>query len=1139
MRQVKIACFAVMLFSLNIAVSGITESYTSSSVLSSGKWFKIAITGDNIYRIDFSKLKQLGLDYPSNPRIYGNNQGQLSYINDGSGPDDLKEIAIYTHTGSDGILNEGDYLLFYGKGTNRWIYNNSTGAFDYLRHNYSDTAFYFITSGPVQGKKIIPANESVLQPNYFSAVSDALFIHEMEAENLLHSGREWYQPVTYSKDTEINPGFKDLVTTDKVKYTIRVLARASASTLFRLIENGIALRTLPINGINLASTTGIYAQAALAEGEFIASSSQPAYKVSFENNSDVSAKGWIDYVKLHARRMNRFEGKTAIYTDSKSVGNGNVTEFTITNLADGAMIWDVTDPFAAKIIQYSRTGENAKFRMATDTLRIFVAFIVGNATSPVIRSTVLANQDLHSSLKADMIIVTHPFFLRYAERLAEIHRKNSELISLVTTPEQIYNEFSGGVPDIAAIRNFLRMKFMIQKGTGHPLKYLLLFGDGSFENKTPPPGNTNFIPTYQTLNSNIIISSFTSDDFYGLLENGEGEETGTEDLGIGRIPVSDTTDAGIVVSKIEDYLSSTNRGDWKNIVCIAADDEDGNTHMSDAEGLAELVAEHAPWVNVDKIYFDAYNQITTSTGQFYPDVTKVIGDRINSGTLIFNYIGHGNETSLAHERVITPEDIDKWKNMSKLPLFITATCEFSRFDEITVNSVTGSITGKQSSGEKILLSRKGGAIALMSTTRLVYSAPNYTLNRNIFETAFDRDQEGKAKRLGDIIRIAKNMSGDNTNKRNFLLLGDPAVRLAYPWHGYVVTDSINNTPARGSIDTLKALSMITVSGHIEDISGNQSADFNGVVAPLVFGKPSDIQTLANDGGQKMEFEEQNNIFFSGKTRAENGRFRYTFIVPRDIDYSVGRGKISYYAFDETRDMNGSFSGIVTGGFSNKSDFDNQGPSISLYFNDTLFRSGGITDSNPRLLALIEDKGGINTAGTGIGHDLSCWLDQDRTSSFILNNYYENDFGSYSKGSIIYNFSGLAPGSHLLTLKAWDNFNNSSEKSIIFFVEKGEKFILKNLINYPNPFVEGTKISAEHNRPDELFDVKVTIYSMNGLIIRILRTHVPATGYQLAPVEWDGNTSGGQKAGRGVYPYRMTITTENGETSTISGRMIIY
>jgi hypothetical protein len=289
----------------------------------------------------------------------------------------------------------------------------------------------------------------------------------------------------------------------------------------------------------------------------------------------------------------------------------------------------------------------------------------------------------------------------------------------------------------------------------------------------------------------------------------------------------------------------------------------------------------------------------------------------------------------------------------------------------------------------------------------------------------------------------------------------------------------------------------------------------------------------------MTFEIQNNILFSGKTKAENGRFRFSFIVPRDIDYLFGNGKISYYAFDDNQDMKGSFSDIVVGGFSNTNDADTEGPVIKLYLNDTLFRSGGITDPDPILLAQVGDKAGINTAGTGIGHDLSCWLDNDRTNPVILNNYYENDFGSYNKGRIIYNFSGLAPGTHSLTLKAWDNFNNSSEESIIFLVDSGEKFILKNLVNYPNPFTAGTRISVEHNRPGGLLDVTAKIFSMNGGVIKIINASIPATGYQLAPVEWDGNISGGKRAGRGVYPYSVTIRTEKGETATISGRMIIY
>ncbi len=1139
LKPVQIACFSSLLSLLNPDLSGIAQDYAPSSVLSTGKWFKIASTEDNIYRIDFSRLKQIGLEYPSNPMIFGNNTGQLSYYNDAPSPDDLREIAIYTITGPDGVFNEGDYLLFYGKGTNRWVFDIETGEFSHMRHNYSDTSFYFITSGPSQGKRIGPVDESLMQPNYFSASSDALHIHELESDNILHSGREWYQPVSSSKDIEVNPGFRDLVPAEKIKYSIKVLARASVSTSFRISENGSVLTTVPVPGINLSSTTGIYAQAIQVKGEAVPASPEPVYKISFLNGGEISAKGWIDYLTLHARKQNKFTGSFEQYTDSGSAGTGNVTEFTIKSSAAETQIWDVTDPFDPETVRYDRSGENITFRRSTGTLRTFIAFLPGNALPPVINAAPLANQDLHSSAPADMIIVTNPQFRRYAERLAGVHQANSGLVSLVTTPGQIYNEFSGGVPDIAAIRNFLRMKYTRQKGTDHPLRYLLLFGDGSYDNKTPPPGNTNYVPTWQTRNSNVIISSFTSDDFFGLLDEGEGEDSGTEDLGIGRIPVSDTTEARIAVSKIENYLSSSNRGDWKNLICIAADDEDGNTHMSDAEGLADIADGIAPWVNIDKIYFDAFNQVTTPTGQFYPDVTRAINDRINSGTLVFNYIGHGNETSLAHERVITPVDIEKWQNLEKLPLFITATCEFSRFDDITKNDATGGISGKTSSGEKILLNPRGGAIALMSTTRLVYSAPNYTLNRNIFQAAFSRNAEGNSLRLGDIIRIAKNMSGENTNKRNFLLLGDPAVRLSWPFNGTVVTDSLNNMSAGESSDTLKALSVITVAGHIEDNIGNPAADFNGIIAPVVFGKPSKIRTLANDGGQKMDFELLDVVIFRGKTRAENGRFRFTFMVPRDIDYSPGNGRISYYAFDDSGEMNGSYSGLVTGGFSSIYNPDKEGPEIRLYLNDTLFRSGGMTGPNPRLLALISDTGGINSAGSGIGHDIKCWIDGNTSGSFILNNYFENNFGSYTSGSINYDLSGLDPGSHTITLKAWDNFNNSNEKTISFFVETGGKFILGNLLNYPNPFTRDTRISAEHNRPGEMLDITITIFNVTGAVIRILRTTEAATGYRLSPVEWDGCSSAGRRAGKGIYPYTVKITAENGETSTISGRMIIY
>ena len=782
-RLFQISALLLLFASYGLNARQTGESYAATSVLSDGQWFKIAVTRDGLYRIDYSKLQEIGLANPSDPKIYTNNYGQLSFYNDDPKPDDLKQIAIYIETGSDGIFSSGDYLLFYGQGTGRWKYNSTLSEYEFTKHNYSDTAFYFLTSGKGVNKIIRNAVTPTASPNYFSSESDALYSHELDNENLIKSGREWYQTVTATSGVTINPGFTDLITTEKMKFRIRVLARSSVSTLFRFYEGTTLHKSLQVQNVNLFNYTGTYAQITDSSGSAYPLSSSPVFELKFYNNGESGAHGWLDYVRIQGRRQNNYNGQTCIYSDSRSIGPGIITEYTFKSPGFSPTVWDITDPFSPGKIQYTKTGENLTFKTETDSLRTFVLFNESGFLSPAIKSSPVSNQDLHGSEPADMIIVTHPLFRKYADMLADLHFRESGLITLVVTPGQIYNEFSGGTADIAAIRNFIRMKYIRQSGTQNPLKYLLLFGDGSYENRTLPPKNTNFIPTYQSQISNIVVSSFTSDDFYGLLEDGEGEADGTEDIGIGRLPVTDTTQAGIIVRKIERYMNASNTGDWKNVICLVADDEDGNAHMSDAEGLASLLNDSVPEFNVDKIYLDAFRQVTSANGQSYPDVNNAINDRINSGCLIFNYVGHGSETGLAHERVMKTDDIKSWVNGSRLPLFITATCEFSRFDDVDLNIITREMTGKTSAGEMVLLNENGGAIALMSTTRVVYSAPNYFLNRNIYDAAFTRDSAGNAIRLGDIIRIAKNNSGSGPNKRNFSLLGDPALRLAYPWHG--------------------------------------------------------------------------------------------------------------------------------------------------------------------------------------------------------------------------------------------------------------------------------------------------------------------------------------------------------------------
>jgi hypothetical protein len=1134
MKRFFLILLTVTTIPLILFAQNAKDSYSSSSVLSSGTWFRISVTSEGVYRIDYSKLKQLGLSFPENPRIFGNNCGQLSYYNDNSQPDDLNELPLYFNKGSDGIFNEGDYILFFAEGTNRWKYNVNLKTFDFIKHNYSDTASYFLTSSSTHGKEVSIASEPSASVNYTTSAADVLYAMEPDNLNLLKSGREWFAEISV---LQIDPGFSDLIPDSDIKYNLRVAARAAGQTSFSLSEKSEIKKNLVVQGVNLSDNTGTYFQITDSAGSLKTLSASPVYELKFNNNSQSGAHGYIDRISLHARRKNIFRGTQYVFSDILSAGNGKVTRFIVSSPSIDPVIFDVTDPLKMKLIDYSRNLENLTFNYNTDSLRKFVIFSPANAVTPIIKTSPLANQDLHSSGAADMLVITHPAFRAYAEKLAAIHAATDGLVSQIVTPAQVYNEFSGGITDIVALRNFCRMKYLRQKNTDHPFRYLLLFGDGSYENRTFPPSNPNFIPTYQSQNSNVIVSSFTSDDFYGLLDDGEGEYTGTEDIGIGRLPVADTVQAGIAISKIKEYLDPENMGDWKNTICLVADDEDGNTHMSDAEGLSNVITEKTPEYNIDKIYLDAFKESTTVNGQSYPEVNQAINNRINNGCLIFNYTGHGNETVLAAESVVKAEDINSWKNKGRLPLFITATCEFSRFDDAELNIVTHALTGKPSGGELVFFNKNGGAIALMSTTRVVYSAPNYDLNRNIFSCAFNRDKSGNSMTFGDIIKAAKNNSGSDANKRNFTLLGDPALKFMYPFHGRIVTDSINNASISNGTDSLKALSIIRIAGHAEDSSGKLLDDFNGVIAPVVYDKPSKIRTLANDGGQNMTFSQNNNILFKGKTNAVNGRFSFTFIVPKDIDYNYGQGKISYYANDDLIDLNGSYTDMIVGGFSRSPETDNDGPEIKLFLNDTLFRDGGITDKNPILVAFISDKSGINISGAGIGHDLTGYLDNDPDKSFILNNYFETAFDNYMTGRVTYDLRDISEGKHYLTIKAWDNMNNSSLATISFTVT-GSKLLLNNLRNYPNPFSGSTSFTFEHNRPGQELVVVIEIFSLDGRKIRTIKSIINPSGYELPPIEWNCTDESGRKTGRGMYIYTVTVRTPEGESCRLSGRMII-
>jgi len=1135
MMRIKSLLIAVVL--LMPALSAASQDYVPSSVLSTGAWMKIAVTEPGIYRLDYSKIRDMGLTNPSTAVLYGNNTGQLSFYNDRSAPDDLRKIAVMAEKGSDGIFNEGDYLLFYAEGTNRWRYNNTDAGYEFLRHCYSDTAWYFITSDPGGPAQVTAETAPGLSYNRTSVSTDVFMRHEREEVNLIRSGREWYQQVVPGIQNNISQGFTDLVLTEKIRYVIRVLGRSDTGTSFTLRQGTDELKTLTVTPVNMTDINGIYAAITAAADSCLPASASPSFSLAFSANGNPAATGYIDYADFFARAGLVFRDRQLFISDSRTVGEAAITHFTIGG-SPSLKVWDVTDPFAPREIRTTSASGNTIFIAATDTLRKFVAFTGANAMQPAKNAVAIPNQNLHGLASADMIIVAHPLFDAYARQIEDIHLSDDGTTSIVVSPEQIYNEFSGGIPDAAAIRNFVKMVYERGKTGGTPLKYLLLFGDGSYENKTPPPKNNSYIPTWQSINSHVGVLSFTSDDFYGLLDDGEGEADGFLDIGIGRLPASDTLSAGIMVRKISSYLNPSAMGSWRNVLCIVADDEDSNIHMLDAEGLSAAASAQAPPALTQKVYLDSYRQVTSVTGDAYPDAVKAIDDRMAAGTLIMNYVGHGNESGLAHERVIRTDNINSWKNKDMLPLFITATCEFSRFDDVEINQATGAISARTSAGELVLLNSDGGGIALMSTTRVVYSAPNYTLNRNIYDYAFRTASDGRSMKLGDIIRLAKISSGPGMNKRNFLLLGDPALRLAWPVQGEVVTDSINGVSVDLVTDTLKALSTITISGHIEDNEGNLMTGFSGTVESTVSDKPGQVITLANDGGSPMSYPVNGNVIFRGTTTVTGGRFRFSFIVPLDINYSFGKGSISYYAYDGARDINGSFGDIMVGGFSEINVNDTEGPVIRLFMNDTLFRDGGVTDASPTLLALISDESGINATGSGIGHDIIAWVDDDMSGAVVLNNLFRADVGVHTSGTLAYPLLFAEQGEYTVSLRAWDNLNNPSVATLKLVVGTSGTFMLTNLLSFPNPATEGTNFTAGHNRPDTEISITITIFSNDGRVVRVIKESVNNPGYALPDIPWDGCDDNGGRVARGLYLWRVDAVTTGGEKSAATGRIII-
>ena len=1121
-----------------------SRSYAENSVLSSGRWIKVAVGQEGICKLDFTFVKdRLKADMANTPfdkiGVFGNGGGMVPEKNADFRYDDLQENAIIrVDNNNDNRMDAGDYILFYGQSPDSWAYNTADKSFAHRKNIYSDKTYYFITSDMATGKKILTVASTPNPTNVLNTFDDYAF-HEVEEFNLLSSGRTWLgnKMTSLRPTTNLTINFPNLISSQPIRYTSAVGASSYYPSTILLDINGSLATSHSTMAIPEQSYKAAYFPSAKS-GQYNASSDLQNIVYTF-NNPDQSATsaGYVDFIELHARRALSMIGSALFFRDGEKVGSGVVNQYSLGNASQSLQIWDISDPTNVFQIQHSISGGILSFEASASTLRQFVAVDPSGAFPTPEFVEDVSNQDLHALDHTDLIIVTNADLLAEANDLASFHQSRG-LKTVVVDKAKIYNEFGSGKADISAIRDFIKM-FYDRAGTDSTKlpKYLTLFGDGSFDYKDRVKDNYNIVPTYQSYQSVYPLSSYTSDDFFGCLDDTEGGDMNSVqrgDIAIGRLPVINQTEAKGVVEKIKRYKSNLALGLWRNIITTIGDDgedNNGTIHQDQADFSGEYVRNNFPSYNVEKIILDAFQQQKTPAGDRYPDVNKAILNRINEGTLAISYTGHGGVNNWAHERIFNISDILNLNNKFRLPLFVTATCEFSRFDD----------PEKKTAGEFLITNPDGGAIALITTVRAVYSDANDALQNALFAKLF-QSIDGRKPTLGELMTRTKNSimgATDIENTRKFVLLGDAALSLNYPEYN-IVTTHINDEPVATSIDSFKALSKMTIKGRIENWDGSPVSSFNGICYPMVYDKLSKFKTLGNDlNVRTKEYNIYNNILFKGASSVTNGEFEFSFIVPKDINYNVGNGRISYYAESNANiDAHGFQNDIIIGGSADSFATDNDGPRVKLYVNDDQFRYGGLTDENPSLFAVLEDESGINTTGNGLGHDISAILDEDSPNPIILNSFYQAELNSYMKGTVTYPFFKLSEGPHTLSIKAWDIHNNSAEDKTLFVVASSAKLALINVLNYPNPVFDHTCFSFELNRANVPLQISIKIFDQVGALVKEIKGPFESDGYRVECLDWDGLDNMGSVLSKGVYIYKVSVSDELGNSAHQSQRLVL-
>ncbi|RRA98701.1 type IX secretion system sortase PorU [Larkinella rosea] len=1108
------------------------------SVLADGPWLKIGITKTGVCKLDAAFLTKAGVSVsaldPRTIRLFGNGGAALPQANAKFRARDLTENAIWVNGETDGRFDASDAVYFFAESPHPVFYDSTARRFSHQINPYSDTTYYFLTYGQKTGKRMATQPTMPQSGTVITEFDDYAFYKPAgELTNLVRSGREWLEYLGIGTDKTVSFNLSGLVPNSTALVTSDVVGRALVNTQFQVKWGTQAVGTQAIESV----TDYTYDRKGRQNRQtFTVTPASLENPVRLTLSYDKTGQGYLQSLAIQTRRTLRRYDESFLFRSLESVRSATV-RYVIQQATATMQVWDVTNRQTPVLLPVTiNDKQEGSLTAAGNRLREYLVFSPDQAFTPE-TVAVVNNQSLQNRPTPDLLVVTSASWRAQAERLADFRRKNDRLDVLVVSSQEVYNEFSSGQPDPTAIRDLARS---LNNQTPGKLKYLLLFGDATYDYKNytklmTPAQLAATLPTYESRESLHPVLSYSSDDYFGFLETAEGEWTEdfsgdhTLDIGVGRLPVKSTEEARAVVDKLIRYAATSNLpGDWQTKIAFVADDGDldfPNIHQTDADRLAQKIAAARPPFRIEKLYLDSFAQESSPGGQKAPAMNQAITKALNDGRLIVNYTGHGGESGWAEEQVVTLQDILGWTNQ-RLPIFVTATCQFGRYDD----------PAQTSGAELALLNPQGGSIALLTTARPVYASTNYLLNNAFYEALAQHTAES-APRLGELIRLTKNGSLSGSLNRNFTLLGDPSMQLAYPTAKAVLT-RINGKTTGTKADTLRALETVRLEGEIRQ-GESLLSQFNGSVKVTLFDKADTLVTNGTEYSPPMRYAEYRSPLYTGQVRVQNGKFVGQFVMPKDLDYRIGPGKLFLYAVqaDSLGEAAGSHDNLLIGNSVPNPVADTKPPTMRLFINDPSFLDGGtVLGPITTLIAKLNDENGINIARSGIGHEIMIRLNND--SPIVANDYFVADLDDYRSGTVQYAWQNLPPGTYTVQVKVWDVYNNPAETTLKFVVSEQPALIIQSVDVAPNPFQEQANFEIRHNRPGDELEATLQIADLSGRTVNERVYQCSNCNASITGLNWGGTLSSGATVLRGLYVYRLLLRSKSdGSSATHSGKLL--